>query len=97
MTPRRRKPERMDCNSARSLNDKHCGPQARYFAARRYPHWLWPVGSILAGSLAIATCFLLLMLLVSHVFPAQARFTARHGDQSVFLQTSTLGAPPTGD
>ena len=69
MTPRRRKPRRMDCNSARRYNDTHCGPQAQHFAARGYPAWLWPAGSIIGGS---AACFLLLMFLFSHLPPAHA-------------------------
>ena len=62
----------MDCNSARRLSETHCGPKARHFAARRYPLWLWPAGSIIVGSLAVAGVCLLLMLLVSHVFATQA-------------------------
>jgi hypothetical protein len=68
---RRRKPRRMDCNSARR-HDKHCGLQARYFAARGYPHWLWPAGSIIGGLLAVAGFCLLLIFLLSHVFPVPA-------------------------
>ena len=51
--PRRRR----KANSARRLNDEHCGPQACYFAARGHPHWLWPVGSITGGFLVIAAFF----------------------------------------
>jgi hypothetical protein len=69
---RRRKARPMDCNSARRLNDQHCGPQARHFAARGYPAWLWPAGSIIVGAVAVAACFLLLMFLFSHLFPAHA-------------------------
>jgi hypothetical protein len=63
----------MDCNSARRYNDDtHCGPQAKHFAARGYPAWLWPVGSIIGGFVAVAAFFLLLMFLFSHLLPAHA-------------------------
>jgi hypothetical protein len=67
---RRRPPRRMDCNSAR-MDGEHCGPQARLFAARRYPFWLWPAGSIIIGSLTVAGFCLLLMFLLRQL-PTEA-------------------------
>jgi hypothetical protein len=52
----------MDCHSARQ-DDGQCGPRAHHFAARRYPYWLWPIGSIIIGSLiATGLCLVLVVL-----------------------------------
>jgi hypothetical protein len=50
VTGSRGKPRRMDCNWARSSDyNEKCGPQARYWEARPYPAWLWPVGPVAIG------------------------------------------------
>lgn len=48
---RLKKPRQMYYNSARTYEREHCGPQARFWEARRYPAWVWMVGSITAGSI----------------------------------------------
>ena len=49
VTGRREKPRRMLCNSARGYERERCGPQARFWEARRYPPWVWMIGSVGAG------------------------------------------------
>jgi hypothetical protein len=61
----------MDCHSARQ-DDGQCGPRAHHFAARRYPYWLWPIGSIIIGSMIAAGFCLLLVVLFQHGLPARA-------------------------
>ena len=49
VTGRREKPRRMACNSARGHDRDRCGPQAHLWEARRYPPWVWMIGSVGAG------------------------------------------------
>ena len=49
VTGRREKPRRMACNSARGHDRDRCGPQAHFWEARRYPPWVWMIGSVGAG------------------------------------------------
>ena len=44
----------MYCNSARTYERERCGPQARFWEARRYPAWVWVAGSIIAGVVILA-------------------------------------------
>jgi hypothetical protein len=46
----RAKARREYCTVARSSDyNERCGPRARYWEARRYPAWLWTLGSATAG------------------------------------------------
>jgi hypothetical protein len=49
VTGRREKPRRMSCNDARGRDRERCGPQARFWEARRYPAWVWRIGVVGAG------------------------------------------------
>jgi hypothetical protein len=87
----------MDCNSARRLNDKRCGPQAHHFAARRYPPWLWPAGSIMMGSLTVAGFCLVLIFLFLYAFPARAaerqfNWNRYHEDHDVCAEQDRIGS-----
>ena len=54
MTGYQKKPQQMYCNSARTYERERCGPQARFWEARRYPAWVWVAGSIIAGVVILA-------------------------------------------
>jgi len=50
----------MYCNVARGHDRQRCGPQARFWEARRYPAWVWTIGSIGAG-LVITIAYIALL------------------------------------
>ena len=60
VTGRQEKPRRMYCNVARGHDRQRCGPQARFWEARRYPAWVWTIGSIGAG-LVITIAYIALL------------------------------------
>lgn len=43
----------MYCNTARGSDRERCGPQARFWEARRYPAWGWPIGSMGTGVIIV--------------------------------------------
>jgi hypothetical protein len=58
------KPRRMYCSAARSnAYGERCGPEARYFAPRTYPAWLWPAGAMTSGIAIVAAYVVFLRML----------------------------------